>query len=448
MKTLVGQIVNLRRMVNPPARCGSERARVGGLLAGHGRRIANPPQVDNLPHKSALIVVLLASGLALAQRKPVDEAWDLLAAGKREQAISVLRGIIKANARDADARLLLGSVLAEAGNRAESIPQLEEGVRLLPNSAEAHHALGEAFHNFGEIKAARAEFEKAVKLDPGFGQAQADLGAGLFQAGEFEAAAEHLDRAIQIFGHSPDSAYPRYLRAKVYTDRNEVEKAAAALHEAVTLRPDFAEAWSDLGQARKALFDDAGALAAFERAVALSPDDAVAQTRLGSEYLHQAKPHEAVPHLRQAVSLNPENQTALYSLQSALREDGQVAQAREAKQRLAELLRRKDRASENALQAVQLNNEGAALEKAGSLPAALEKYRAALTLAPEHVGIRTNLAVALLRLGQWTQGIAELREAVRRDPDNTVLKSALRDAIAKTPPGTNLPEPPKQQNHQ
>jgi protein O-GlcNAc transferase len=395
--------------------------------------------------KTRLIVLLLGASLALAQRKPVDEAWDLLAAGKREQAISVLHDIIKLNARDADARLLLGSVLAEAGNRAESISQLEEGVRLRPNSAEAHHALGEALHNFGESKAARAEFEKAVKLDPGFGQAQADLGEVLFQAGEFEAAAEHLDRAIQILGRSPDSAYPRYLRAKVYTDRNEIEKAAAELHEAVSLRPDFAEAWSDLGQARKALLDDAGAFAALERAVALSPDDAVAQTRLGSEYLHQAKAHEAVPHLRQAVRLNPENQTALYSLQTALREDGQVEQAQEAKRRLAELLQRKH-PNQNALQAVQLNNEGAALEKAGSLRAALEKYRAALNLDPEHVGIRTNLAITLLRLGQWSQGIAELREAVRRDPDNTMLTSALRDAVAKAPPGTHAPDPRKQQN--
>jgi protein O-GlcNAc transferase len=394
------------------------------------------------------MALLVGSGLALAQRKPVEEAWDLLAAGKREQAILVLRHIIETNARDADARLLLGSVLAEAGNRAESIPQLEEGVRLRPNSAEAHHALGEAFHNFGETKAARTEFEKAVKLDPQFGQAQADLGSGLFQAGEFEAAAGHLDRAIEIMGNSPDSAYPRYLRAKVYTDRNEVEKAAAELNRAVSLRPDFAEAWSDMGQARKALFDDAGALAAFERAVALSPDDAVAQTRLGSEYLHQDKAHAAVPHLRQAVSLNPENQTALYSLQTALREDGQVEQAQAAKQRLVELLRRRDQASENALQAVQLNNQGAGLEKAGSLRAALEKYRAALNLAPDHVGIRTNFGVALLRSGQWNEGIAELREALRRDPDNTVLKSALRDVVAKAPPGTNLLNSPKSKNRE
>jgi tetratricopeptide (TPR) repeat protein len=383
-----------------------------------------------------IALLMVGCGLAQAQRKPVEDAWDLLAAGKREQAIRILRDIIRTNAGDADARLLLGSVLAEDGKRGEAIPQLEEAVRLRPNSAQAHHALGEALHNFGENKAAGAEFAKAVKLDPGFGQAQADLGATLFDAGEFEAAAAHLDRAIRILGHSPDAAYSRYLRAKIYADQSELEKAATELNEAVSLRPDFAEAWSDLGQIRKNQLDDAAALAAFQRAVALNPGDAVAQTRLGSEYLSQGNAHEAVPHLGQAIRLSPENQTALYTLQTALRQDGQLEQAEQTKQRLVELLRKRDHARENALQAVQLNNEGAALEKAGNLRAALEKYRAALDLAPEHVGIRTNLAVVLLRLGQWAQGIAELRDALRREPDNAALKSALRDAVAKAPPGT------------
>ena len=46
-----------------------------------------------------------------------------------------------------------------------------------------------------------------------------------------------------------------------------------------------------------------------------------------------------------------------------------------------------------------------------------------------------NFAIALLRLGQWKEGLAELREAVRREPDNAVLKAALDDALAKAPEG-------------
>jgi tetratricopeptide (TPR) repeat protein len=379
------------------------------------------------------LAALAFAGLLLAQRAHVENAWDLLAKGERKQAIRALHDILKTNPGDADARLLLGSVLAEDGERSESIAQLTEAVRLRPQSAEARNALGEAFNGFGETKAARGAFEKAVALDPAFAQARVNLGSVLVQAGEFGAAAKHLDRALEILGHTADAAFPHYLRAKVNTEQDETQKAAAHLNEAVSLRPDFAEAWSDLGQARKALLDDAGALAAFKRAVEAGPDDAVAQYRLGSEYLHQGEAHLAVVHLQKALGLNPDDQSTLYNLQSALRQDGQVEQARKTKERLAELLRKRDKAAENTLAGVQLNNQGAEFEKAGNLRSALEKYRAALELCPEHVGFRVNFAVALLRLGQWSQGIAELREAVRRDPGNGVVKAALDDALAQAP---------------
>lgn len=376
---------------------------------------------------------LAFAGLLLAQRAPVENAWDLLAKGERQQAVRALHQILKTNPGDADARLLLGSILAEDGERSESIAQLTEAVRLRPQSAETRNALGEALNGFGETKTAREAFEKAVALDPAFAQARVNLALVLVQAGEFAAAAKHLDRALQILGNTPDAAFPHYLRAKVNTEQDETQKAAAHLKEAVSLRPDFAEAWSDLGQARKTLLDDAGSLAAFKRAVEAGPEDAVAQYRLGSEYLHQGEPHLAVLHLQKALGLNPGDQSTLYNLQTALRQDGQVEQARKTKEQLTELLRKRDKAVENALTGVQLNNQGAELEKAGNLRGALEKYRAALELSPEHVGFRVNFAVGLLRLGQWSQGIAELREALRRDPGNSAAKAALDDALAQAP---------------
>ena len=212
-----------------------------------------------------------------------------------------------------------------------------------------------------------------------------------------------------------------------------MEKAAAELKEAVSLRPDFAEAWSDLGEARKTLLDDAGAFAAFQRSVELDPGNAISQYRLGAEYLRQGKAHQAVSHLQEAFRLNPQDQSTLYSLQLALRRDGQLEEAARIKEKLMAVLREIDRESQAAFTALKLNNEGAALEKTGDLRGALEKYRAAVALDPQHVGIRMNLGVALLRLGQWKEGLSELREVIRRDPGNSVAKAALDDALEQAP---------------
>jgi len=383
-----------------------------------------------------IVFILACAGLLWSQSADVDQAWKLAAKGQSDKAIHVLDDFIKQNPKNADARLLLGSLLAEKGERAESIAQLNEAVQLRPRSAEAQNALGEAYNRFGDAKSAQAPFEKAVALKPGFGVAQVNLGLILLQANELPAAAEHLDRAIQIFGHSAEAAYPHYLRAKVYTAQNNSPKALSQLEQAVSLRPDFAEAWSDLGLARKSALDEPGAIAAYKRAVELNPADAVAQYRLGAEYLRAGQAPNAVEHLERAYHLNPEDQSTLNSLQMALRQDGKAEEANRIRQKLAELLQKKDQISQNALSAVRINNEGAALEKAGDLRGATEKYRKALDLNPEHVGIRVNYAVALLRLGQWTEGLTQLHEALRRDPGNAQIQAALKDAEAQAPPGS------------
>ncbi len=384
-----------------------------------------------LPRRLRASLVIVCAGVALAQKPAIEGAWRLLAQGKRDQAVTLLREVIRANPRNADAHLLLGSVLMDAGQRDESIAQLREGVRLEPESAEAHNALGEAYNAFGDPTSAEPEFERAVELDPRHAQAQVNLGAALLQQGKGAAAAPHLDEGIRLFGRKPDAAYPLYLRAKIYTDDSDIQKAASELKQAVELRPDFAEAWSDLGDARKSQGDDAGALSDFRRAVSLSPDDPIAQYRLGSQLLDTGAAHEAVDHLDAAVRLDPKNQSALNALQRALRRDGQVERAEAVKAKLAEVLRQRDQADQKMVAAFEMNNRGAELEKAGDIRGASEKYRAALELLPEHVGIRTNLAVALLKLGNWQEGIAQMREALRRDPGNTKLQRALEDALAQ-----------------
>ena len=378
-------------------------------------------------------LVLVCAALLQGQRPPIEEAWDRVASGQRTEAMLLLNRIIAANPRDADARLMLGSLLMEASRYQESIAQLSEAVRLRPNSAEAQNALGEAYSAAGDPRAARGPLEKAVAIDPSCAAAHVTLGLALLETGDLSGAATHLDRAIGLLGSARDAGYALYLRAKVHTERGEVERAAAKLHEAVGRQPDLAEAWSDLGAARKLLRDDAGALAAFERAVAINPDDAVARTRLGTAYLDAGRAHEAVDQFQEAVKLSPADQSGLNGLQRALQEDGQEQQATQVRRKLAEVFRAKRQSDQNTLAAIRINNEGADLEKAGNLRAAEEKYRAAHRLDPHHGGIQVNYAIALLRLGEWREGLKQLRDAAEREPGNALLKAALEDALTQAP---------------
>jgi tetratricopeptide (TPR) repeat protein len=376
---------------------------------------------------------LVCAALLLAQQ-PLDRAWQLTANGRPAEAIAILQRLVAVEPNNADARLLLGSLLMEQNKKTESIAQLTAAVRLRPKSDEAQNALGEAYTKFGDTADARVAFEKAVALKPTSGIAQSNLGQALLAAGDAKAAAQHLDQAIHLLGKTDDAADAHYLRAKLYTQDEDTQQAVTHLEQAVAIRPNFAAAWSDLGQARRTLQDDPGALAAFERAVASDPRDSVALYRLGAEYLRQDKPHLAVESLDKAYRLTPEDQSTLNALQTALRRDGNPEAADRIKKQLTDLLRDKDRVNQNHLAGVKLNNEGSDLEKAGNLPGALAKYREAARLYPEHAGIRTNYGVALLRLGEWTEGLEELHQALLNDPKNEHLRAVLKDALAQAPP--------------
>jgi len=53
-----------------------------------------------------------------------------------------------------------------------------------------------------------------------------------------------------------------------------------------------------------------------------------------------------------------------------------------------------------------------------------------------------NLAVALLRLGRWNEGLAELHECLAGDPGNLTLKAVWDDAIHQALPGSWVDDVP------
>jgi protein O-GlcNAc transferase len=381
-----------------------------------------------------LVVVLACSELLAQGQSSLERARKLVSVGSFDKAEAMLRQTIAADPSNIDARVLLGKTLALQGVRGQAIEQLAEAVRLSPSSATAHNEFGTVLSRFVEVRAARREFERALELDPGLAEAHVNLSLVLAQAGELAAAGDHLDRAIELQGNYREAAYAHYLRAKIWAAQDQIDKAMDELERAVHLRPDYAEAWSDLGGMRRLALESAGAIEALQRAVALKPDDALAQYRLGQLYLQDGHALKAVEHLKQALFYTPNDRSTLYNLMLALRKAGRAEDTKPIEKRLAELQQQSDRASEVGFAASDLNSEGIQLERSGDIRAALAKYRAALDLDPTGFGFRLNYALALCRLGRWQDGIVELREVLRLDPDNADAAKALYIAVDKAKP--------------
>jgi tetratricopeptide (TPR) repeat protein len=378
-----------------------------------------------------VLLLLTWTRWAPAEQSPLEQARAFLAAGDRDQAIPVLRKLVAAEPQNADGRLMLGTVLALEGVLGESIEQLRESVRLRPDWAPAHNTLGMALSRFGQIAMARASFEEAVRLDPNLAQAQINLALILAQGGELDAAMTHLDGAVATLADQPQGAYPRMLRARIWTQQNRPEKAAEELEAAIKLRPDYAEAWVQLGKARRSLLNNPGAVEAFEKAVALDPEDAEALYHLGALQLQAGRVQQAIEHLRVAARLRPDDRPTLYNLMRALQKDGQREEAERVNVRLQGLLKERSDSEKGSLAALELNNDAVKLQKTGDVRAALDKYRAAIELHPTHAGFHLNYGLALCEAKQWDECVGEIKESLQLEPGDPKATQALYVALEK-----------------
>ena len=89
-------------------------------------------------------------------------------------------------------------------------------------------------------------------------------------------------------------------------DLGKLQEAEAALSKAIELKPNFAEAHSNLGNILKDLGKLQEAEAALSKAIELNPNFAEAYSNLGSVLNHLGKLEDAELYARKAIELNPD----------------------------------------------------------------------------------------------------------------------------------------------
>jgi Flp pilus assembly protein TadD len=85
--------------------------------------------------------------------------------------------------------------------------------------------------------------------EPEHGLARAAIGAICLRKGITGEAIEHLSRAVRAGGDQRATLYANYWLGVAYLQREMVTDAIDVLRRAVTLGPNLAEAWTELGRA-------------------------------------------------------------------------------------------------------------------------------------------------------------------------------------------------------
>jgi len=278
--------------------------------------------------------------------------------------------------------------------------------------AQVFQRLWQAQLKLGDIPAAIQSLQALITLQPADAQLNYQLGlllatqhpndalSPLALAAQLDPnlaqAVDRLQRNITAAQREDDPAYSLLAAGRTLASLNEWSLATAAFQHAVQARPDYAEAWAFLGEARQHLpgTEAAGSsedgLADLQKAVDLDPKSLSATTFLAIYWKRHQDYDRALEVLQKAIDLDPKNP----ALQTEL---------------------------------------GDTLATSGDLEKALQAYLQAVALAPQDINYLRTLAGFSLKYEYQLHEVAlyAARRAVNMDPNNPAALDLMSQVLIK-----------------
>jgi tetratricopeptide (TPR) repeat protein len=419
-----------------------------GLIQSLGRRSSDQNR-DRKPVASAACACSspAAQIAALVHDKKFDAAADKIRTLLRDDAVV-------ASPNSALLQFVLGSILRRQGRFDEALDEFTESSRLMPGFPETHSQLSYLFYRTDDSNEALAEARTALSMDPANAEAYRYLGLALYSAGHYDAALHAFDEALTREPAGSTANADVYFDVGITNrDRGDLRRAAIAYRHALSLRPDFWEAHSNLG----VVLHDQGKLdesiAEYRAAKRLKPEEASVRNNLGNTLcdkedfdgaiaeftdLYRQSPEWEGGHncLARAYMSKRDYPSAIRELQAAIASNPTgAAEHRVLGQAL--LLTGKDQEAVEVLRkAVTLNPEsslahhylGTAFVNTQQLAEAEKEFRVALRLEPSAQN-HYSLAACLMALNQYEEALGELEIASRMDPNENLYRARMQEVV-------------------
>lgn len=289
-----------------------------------------------------------------AARHPWDASlWEragrlALQAGDNQKSISLLKHGEDLKRLSILGQIDLATAYSQRGDVEEAIRRWEAALRDPLAPPRTYYQIYLARRSLGDYPGALQALLTLLQVQPE--QAQWHYLAGVLLAAQDPPAAlpyleqaaaldetylppaREVSSAIRSAAGQEEPAYTLISAGRTLAALQEWDLAAEAFSQAGLTRPDYAEAWAFLGEARQHLPEglssgSASALQALQEAIRLDPNSLAANSLLGLYWQRQARYDLALTYLRKAANLDPNNPALRADLAAALALDGQLAPA-------------------------------------------------------------------------------------------------------------------------
>jgi len=211
-----------------------------------------------------------SQGKPPSARNPYDKAFDLLQAGKPNDALTELDSALSAEPNDPSLNNLRGMVAAQLGHSAEAEASFKKVIRLLPHAAMGYNNLAALLWDQGLSTEAATNFRQAIKEEPRNFTALVGLGTILTETREYEEAVGYLQRA---WSSRPGDFQAGYELARSLSELKRPSEAHNILTKLAVPQGNATAAKFYVLSARvgEELGDNQGATGNYHRAYELSP---------------------------------------------------------------------------------------------------------------------------------------------------------------------------------
>jgi tetratricopeptide (TPR) repeat protein len=183
---------------------------------------------------------------------------------------------------------VIWSALADAyryrGMYPDAIKNYEKSLELEPNYFPAHLGLGITYENTEQFDQAILHYRRATELRPDDNQAHLALGTILYrQLKQFDAARKEFNTVLNVNSQNPTAHFGL---GQINMAEGYYSNAIGDFQDAIKAKPDYAEAYSEMGKAYRYRKNYEFALEAYSKATTLNPNLAEPYQGMGILY-HQ-----------------------------------------------------------------------------------------------------------------------------------------------------------------
>ncbi|MBI1246181.1 MAG: tetratricopeptide repeat protein [Alphaproteobacteria bacterium] len=225
-------------------------------------------------------------------------------AGRLEEAVFEYQKLVAGGIKVPALYHALGGALLALGRAESAVDILRESVALDPRSATGFANMGHALALLSRWQDAAEAYARAFALDGALVEALVEEGVAREQAGDAAAGEACYVRAL---ARRPDDARAWALLARAQHRRRALDDAIGSYRRGVAIRPDAADLWNNLGAAlhERGSLDEAEP--ALRKAIELAPDMAQAHANLGSLLQDRDAREEAKAEFARAIEIDSGN---------------------------------------------------------------------------------------------------------------------------------------------